>query len=170
MAATPMRLFMLCLCSALPFFGGCSPKNEAKTTHSTTAAPSEPKGLVFTAPPGFEEKPENHLYYHAGLRVSISPAYQPGADFDKVAAEFTEENLQANGAALKQKNSLSVNGRKTLVVKCERLKSKYPQTSTTVLFPTKNGCAQLTAIYPTDLALDMQQQIDNAVINARYNE
>lgn len=143
----------------------------ARTPIPASAAPvQQPKGLVFIAPTGFEEHPEKHLYYHPKFRASISPAYNGRAKFDEVAAEFTEEVMRAHGMALNEKTMKDVGGRKTLVLKGDRLNGKYPQVFTTVVFPTQHGVAQLTAIYPTDSPIEIQERIDSAILNARYNE
>ena len=165
-----MRHILCCSLWGLLVLGGCAARVEGVKAHAPTSEANGPKGLVFTAPDGFVERPQNHMYYHSRLRASISPAYQPGADFDKVAAEFTDENLRTGGVALKEMRTEDIKGRRTLLVKGNRIKSKYPQISVTVLFPTSGGCAQLTAIYPADLPSEMQQRIDSAMLNARYNE
>jgi hypothetical protein len=165
-----MRHIRQCLLWGLLILGGCAPRMDGVNAHAPTSEANGPKGLVFTAPDGFEERPQDHMYYHSGLRASISPAYEPGAVFDKVAAEFTKENLRTNGVSLKEMRTEHIKGRKTLFVKADRIKTKDPRISVTVLFPTSGGCAQLTAIYPADLPSEMQQRIESAILNARYNE
>ena len=81
-----MRHILYCSLWGLLVLGGCAARVEGVKAHAPTSEANGPNGLVFTAPDGFEERPQNHMYYHSGLRASISPAYQPGADFDKVAA------------------------------------------------------------------------------------
>ena len=165
-----MRHILYCLLWSFLVLGNCGSVVREVKVYSQTLGTNEPKGIVFRAPDGFEERPQNHMFYHAGLRASISPAYQPGAVFDKVTAEFTEKNLRNNGMALREKQMKDVKGRKTFLVKGDRIKSKYPQIFVTVVFPADGGCVQLTAIYPADLQPELQQKIDSAILNAHYNK
>jgi hypothetical protein len=160
----PQFVVVICLIISL----GCKP-----TSRPIQGAPNqiaETKGLVFVAPDGFEERPAEKLYYHRQYRASIRPAYEPGANFDQKAAEFTEENLQQQGMTLDEKRIEVIDGRKTLFVKGRRINAPYPQVCLISLFPTQNGCAQLIAIHPADTAPEVAASIEKSITHAKYGE
>jgi len=128
------------------------------------------QGFVIKAPDGFEERTAEKMLYHPGYRASIRPAFEPGANFDQKAAEFTETNLTQQGMTLEEKRIDDINGRKTMYVKGRRTQAPFPQICVVTLFPAQNGCAQLIAIYPADTAAEIAKSIDSAVTQATYGE
>jgi hypothetical protein len=66
------------------------------------------------------------------------------------------------------KDVCRIDGRDTLLVHARRLNAKYPQQSCTVAFGTGTGCAQITAIYPTDMDQSTKTAIESALLKSTY--
>jgi hypothetical protein len=82
--------------------------------------------------------------------------------------DFVADRMMAANMELTSKDIRDVDGRPTLLVHGNRLNAKYPQQFSTVAYGTNTGCAQLTAIYPTDTAADLKTRIENSLLTSRF--
>lgn len=150
-------------CSEGPKSGQSMPEKVVGLTPGS----KEPR-LVFVAPDGFEWNSEHRIWHNKKIRTSITVSHKPGAAFQAVVDDFAVDRMKAAKMELIRKDTREVEGRPTLLVHGNRLNAKYPQQFSTVAYGTSTGCAQLTAIYPTDTAQDLKTQIENALLNSRY--
>jgi len=165
-----MRLLLVA--GTVLFSLGCAdrgPSNGATPQVVVVGDPDarEPR-FAFTAPAGFEWNEEHSIWYNKQVRTSISLAHAPGTSFQTVIDDFAADRMLSSDMELLDKGIRDIEGRPTLLVHAKRLKAKYPQTACTVAFGTESGCAQITAIYPTDLDEDEKSQIESALLNSRY--
>ena len=126
------------------------------------------KGFVFSGLDGFEGPSEKGIFTNSKIRATIVPAFQPGVHFDDVVKEFTDENLRQSSMSARERVMKEIGGRKTYFVKGDRLSGKSPRMFTSVIYPTVSGCAQLTAIYPSDTSAQIQESIDSSLLNSKY--
>jgi hypothetical protein len=165
-----MRFFIF---APLVIFGlGCSTRNASdqptpKTVVGVAPDSKEPR-FVFVAPDGFEWNNEHRIWHNKNLRTSITVAHAPGTSFQAVVDDFVAERMIAANMELLSKDIRDVDGRATLFIHGNRLNAKYPQQFSTVAYGTSTGCAQLTAIYPTDTAEELKTQIGDALLASRY--
>jgi hypothetical protein len=151
---------------------GCSQDKGADQVlpHTVVAGDPEPKEprIVFMAPDGFEWNIEHGIWHNKNLRTSITLAHEPGTSFQAVVDDFVPDRMKAANLELISKDIREVEGRATVLVLGNRLNAKYPQQFTTVAYGTSTGVAQLTAIYPADTAQELKTQIENSLLNSRY--
>ena len=95
-------------------------------------------------------------------------AHAPGKLLQSVVDEFVPDRMLESGMELTSKEKLDVDGRTILVVKGNRLNAKNPQQFCTVAFGTQAGCAQVTAIYPTDSPEQMKKHIEASLLESKY--
>jgi hypothetical protein len=127
----------------------------------------EPK-FVFIAPDGFEWSDANRIWHNKSTNTSIALAHEPGRSFQSVVDDFVPERMLASGLELIDKETLYASGRATLLIKGNRLNVRVPQQFCTVAFGTDLGCAQITAIYPTDSSDRWKNKIEASLLESRY--
>lgn len=127
----------------------------------------EPR-FVFVAPDGLEWNDEHRIWYSKMTRTSVTLAHAPGTSFQSVVDDFTADRMLSSGMELIKKGTRDVDGRPTLFVHGNRLNTGYPQQFFTVAYGTAIGWAQITAIYPADLPLDMKTQIETSLLQSKY--
>lgn len=164
-----MRILALIVLSVL--LTGCSKKPVADETLPTKTvgeiSPQEPR-FIFNGPDGFEWNAEHRIWHNETARTSVTLAHAVDTTFQSVVDDFTAENMLASGLQLNTKKMLDVDGRPTLLVIGDRLTAPYPQQFCTVAFGTEDGCAQITAIYPTNSSDQLKKQIETALVESRY--
>lgn len=151
---------------------GCSERETfmepaPPTVVGVDAKSKEPR-FVFVAPDGFEWNDDHRSWYSEATRTSITPAHAPGTSFQSVVDDFTADRMQSAGMELIKMETRDVDGRPTLVVHGNRINTSYPQQFCTVAYGTTTGCAQITAIYPADLAEEMKAQIETSLLQSKY--
>jgi hypothetical protein len=138
-----------------------------ETVVGTEINSQEPR-FVFVAPDGFDWNDEHRIWHNKSTRTSITLAHEPGTSLQSVDDEFVSDRMIASGMELINKETRDVDGRPTLLVKGNRMNGRYPQEFCTVAFGTIAGCAQITAIYPTDTRDQMKKQIEASLLESRY--
>jgi hypothetical protein len=76
--------------------------------------------------------------------------------------------MLAANMELLTKDVRDVDGRATLLVHGNRLNAKYAQQFCTVAFAKATGCAQITAMYPTEITQDLKDRIEESLLTSRY--
>jgi hypothetical protein len=151
---------------------GCSERNVSNPSIPKTIVGGAPESkeprFVFVAPDGFEWNNEHRILRNSALRTSITFAHAPGVSFQAAVDDLVAERMRAANMELISKDIRDVEGRATLLVRGNRLNAKYPQQFSTVAYGTSWGCAQLTAIYPTDTSENLKAQIDHSLLTSRY--
>jgi hypothetical protein len=138
-----------------------------KTIVGIDPSSKEPR-FEFTAPDGFEWNDQHRIFYNKQLRTSIQLAHGAETTFESVVDDFSAEKMRASNMELISKEVRQIDGRDTLLVHANRLNAKYPQQSCTVAYGTETGCAQITAIYPTEMAQSMKTAIESALLKSTY--
>ena len=126
--------------------------------------------FIFSAPDGFAWNSENKIWHNSQMRTSISLSHGAGAAFENVANDFDKDAMLADGVELLNKDFREIDGRQTIVVKARKRNAKGLKTSITVAYATKSGCAQLTAIYPSEMDERSVSTIESALLNSNYVE
>ena len=72
------------------------------------------------------------------------------------------------GMELLTKEIRDIGGRDTLLIHASRLKSDHPHYICTVVYATSKGCAQITALYPTDTKEELKTRIEQWLLTSRY--
>jgi hypothetical protein len=126
--------------------------------------------FVFTAPDGFRQEGMNW----GGTTTDglIVHAHVPGAVFQTIADEFIRAKSTISLRTMSQ-NVGNTGVRPTLLVHWDLGQipnQAKPQTSRgcTVVYGTSTGCAQITAVYPTDATEEMKRQIQTSMLNSWY--
>src|SRR5262245_50435184 len=97
-------------------------------------------GFEINAPEGFRLR--QGLWYHEGLRASLSFAHAKGKDFKSVAEEFTTDSLRAAGHKLLDKAEVEVSGTKGLLVHMAHGEGAISRAGWLVVFPNEEGVCQ----------------------------
>ncbi|MEX1224776.1 MAG: hypothetical protein WEA31_09535 [Pirellulales bacterium] len=151
---------------------GCSERQASvapkpETVVGVDVNSKEPR-FVFVAPDGFNWNDEHGIWHNKTTRTTVTLAHAPEVSFQSVVDDFAADRMLASGMELTNKETHDVNGRPTLLVHGNRLNDRYPQQFCTVAFGTTTGCAQITAIYPADGPEKMKAQIENSLLESKY--
>lgn len=165
-----MRSFTLAAVAAVLF--GCSPRSASDQAPAQTvvglAPDSKEPRFVFVALEGFEWNNEHRLWYNKSAKASVTLAHESGKSFQTVVDDFVADQMLAANLELLSKDIRDMNGRPTLLIHGNRLNAKDPQQFCTVAYGTKTGCAQITAIYPSDMTADLKATIEESLLSSRY--
>jgi hypothetical protein len=165
-----MRSFIFAALAVFLF--GCSEHNAShgpvpQTVGGIAPTSKEPR-FVFVAPDGFEWNKEHRIWHNKDTRTSFTLAHGHGKAFQAVADDFVADRMLSAKLELVTKDIRDIDGRATLLVHGNLLNAKYPQQFCTVAYGTSTGCAQITAIYPTDTTDDLKTQIQESLLTSRY--
>ena len=165
-----MRLLLLAIfaLSAL----GCNQRKASvdalpESVVGIEAESSEPQ-FSLVVPEGFAWIEENRIWYNKNTRASVTIGHEQGKSLDAVDADFTVDRMQSHDMELTSKEIRDIEGRRTLLVKGNRLGSSYPQQFCVVAFETSVGCAQLNAIYPANSSQQMKMEMEEALLESKY--
>jgi hypothetical protein len=165
-----MRFFIFAI--IVVYSVGCTKRHSSdvpiREIVAGIAPDSKEPRFVFVAPDGFEWNREHRIWYNKNLRSSITLAHSPGTSFQTVVSDFVEDRMLAANMELLTKDVRDVDRRATLLVRGNRLNSKYSQQFCTVAFGTATGCAQITAIYPTEMREELKAEIEESLLTSRY--
>ncbi|MCU0715951.1 MAG: hypothetical protein MUD03_07480 [Pirellula sp.] len=164
-----MRTAALVALVLLPF--GCSkrPNSDASLPQTVVGdIGSRKPRFVFVAPDGFLWNDEYRIWHNKATQTSVKLAHEPGATFESTVDDFEADRMLAFGMELTKKETREINGRPTLLVHGNRLNAPFPEQFCTVAFGTSDGCAQITAIYPTNGTDQMKMQIETSLLESRY--
>ena len=95
-------------------------------------------------------------------------AHESRKSFQAVVDDFVADRMLAANLELISKDIRDMNGRPTLLVHGNRMNSKKPEQFCTVAYGTKTGCAQITAIYPSDMTEDLKGAIEESLLTSQY--
>ena len=165
-----MRYLLLCTTVALSV--GCYDRGKPitqlpQTVVGVNPGSTEPR-LAFVAPDGFEWNEQHRIWYNENLRASVTLAHAPGIEFQSVVDDFVADRMLASSMELLIKEVREIDGRPTLLIHANRLKGNYPQQACTVAYATDTGCAQLTAMYPTDMNPNIKTAMEQALLTSHY--
>lgn len=165
-----MRSFILAALAVVLF--GCSERSapdQPPPENFVGLAPdsNEPR-FIFVAPDGFEWNNKHRLWHNKSTKASVTLAHGSGTSFQAVVDDFVADRMLAANMELLSKDIRDIGGRPTLLVHGSRLNTKYPEEFCTVAYGTKTGCAQITAIYPSDVTEDMKTEIEESLLASRY--
>lgn len=163
------RLVLLSI--ALFAFIGCAPSEtpSAGTSDLTPAKYSLPdSGYEVVAPEGFKVK--QGVFYHEPLHTTFHFAHEDGADYEKVAAEFTEENVNQGAKKLLGKESVDVDGTKGLLIEILREAKGKEQVMWTVVYPDRTGVSQIAVIIRKDQPKAVQDAMKAALLTVKRIE
>jgi hypothetical protein len=184
------RFYILTSLTLVLFFFGCterggrpglpagepnSQQSEEVRNQNTSSHDGELKasagGFEFTLFDGFDGPLEKGVFRHSKLRISINPAFKPGASFEETIKEFYDDTLLTQSKISPgERLDKEIAGRRTFLFKADRIGGKYPQAILTVVYPTKSGVAQITSIYPKDTPAEIQQQIESSLLMSKYTD
>ncbi len=168
---------------ALCLTGGCSDGNSEPKVDSTAQAvgtaeqprlptvtgvepgSKEPR-FTLEMPDGFEWSSKHRLYHNNQLRTTIRPTHSVGVEIQTVVDDFAAADLKTFEVI--DKEIVNVDNRPTLLLHANRRDGKYPQQVCVVAYGTKTGCAQVTALYPTDAAESLKKTLEKSLLNSRY--
>lgn len=151
---------------------GCSQRNasdQLSPQNVVGLAPGskEPR-FVFVALDGFEWNNEHRLWYNKSAKASVTLDHESRKSFQAVVDDFVADRMLAANLELISKDIRDMNGRPTLLVHGNRMNSKKPEQFCTVAYGTKTGCAQITAIYPSDMTEDLKGAIEESLLTSQY--
>ena len=122
-------------------------------------------GFEMDAPEGF--KLRQGMWYHEGLRASLSFAHAKGKDFKSVTGEFTAEGLWKAGHKLIDKSDVIVSGKQGLLVHISNGEGLIKQAGWFVVFPDDDGVCQVSVIFPANKPSEVHEELRKAVLSVK---
>jgi hypothetical protein len=165
-----VRLFILV--SLVIFLLGCSERitsdQPTVTPVADVASDSKEPHIVFEAMEGFVWDKKSRRFHNERIRTQVLFSHSLGTSFQSLVDDFNSDHMLAAGMELLTKEIRDIGGRDTLLIHASRLKSDHPHYVCTVVYGTSKGCAQITALYPTDTKEEVQTRIERWLLTSRY--